>query len=289
MLNRYTKELEPDEIIPIWFDKVFKLIFGDSNHLDRTKLLISSVLKKDIDSLELLDNELIGDNRLDKINSVDLLAKIDDEYVHIEVNSSFGEVTRNRNLVFLFRVQSKQLKSGDSYRKLTKHYQINFNQEDFDNEHINICHIKSENTGKIYSDFLEIYNINVKHFADMCYNGIKEEMTPSMKLFALIGTDKKSVIDNIITNDNYLKEIGIMAKDFSSDDHILMEYNKLDLLRADMEYEREKELKEQAQEITKKVTEQVTLDNAKKMIDAGIDIDIISKILNIPKDVLENL
>ena len=171
--NNYTKELGPDETIPIWFDKLFKLLFGDVNHLELTRYLISTILNKEVNKVELIETELIEESRNDKVNTVDFAAKFDTEYVSIEANSSFGDIIKNRNLSFLFRIHSRQLNSGETYSNLKKHYQINLNQENFDDEAINVCHIRSDNTGKIYSDLFEIYNINVKYFAHLaeeCYN-----------------------------------------------------------------------------------------------------------------------
>ena len=130
--NNYNRNLGPDETIPLWFDKLFKLVFGDSNHLERTKFLISSVLDLEINKIEIVNSEIIEDNRMDKVNTVDLAVKVDEAFVSIEANSSFGEIVRDRNLVFMFKIQGRSLKPGDEYRNLGKTYQINFNQEDFD-------------------------------------------------------------------------------------------------------------------------------------------------------------
>ena len=235
--NNYNKDLGPDETIPIWFDKLFKLVFGDSNHLERTKFLIASVLNLEINKIELINSEIIEDNRMDKVNTVDLAAKVDESFVSIEANSSFGEIIRDRNLVFMFKIQGRSLKPGEEYKNLKKLYQINFNQEDFDGQHFNVCHISSDNTGLLFSSKYEIYNINVKHYAEVCYNGYMDELSEKEKLFALIGVNKKSVIDNLIKDSDILKEIGIMAKKYSGDKVILESYNREELLKADMQNE----------------------------------------------------
>lgn len=302
-INSYTKELGDDETIPIWFDKHFKLLFGDKNHLDRTKYLISCVLNKEIDEIEFIDNELIEDNRIDKINTVDLVARFDCEYVSIEANSSFGDIIKNRNLAFLFRIQSRQLKSGEDYTKLKKHYQINLNQESFDDEPINVCHIRSDNSGKLYSNLFEIHNINVKYFveiADKCYNKNVSELSLREKLFALIGTNKKSVIDRITQDNTILKEIGEMAKKYSGEKHLLNIYNREELLKADMEHEFEKKqdlLKaDMEHEFEKKSAKKVseakkdnTIDIAKKMKKEKIDINLISKVTNLSLEDISKL
>ena len=319
-LNNYTKEIGSDETIPIWFDKHFKLLFGNKNHLELTRFLISTILNKEIDKVELLDTELIEESRMDKVNTVDLALKFDTEYVSIEANSSFGDVIKDRNLTFLFRIQSRQLKSGEDYNELKKHYQINLNQEDFDNEHVNICHIRSDNTGKIYSNLFEIHNINVKHFAhlaDKCYNEGGDKLSLRDKLFALIGTNKKSVIDRLTLDNDTLKEIGKMAKRYSEDKHLLQVYNREELLKADLRHEYAKKLdaevakkveevtneledkvtrkvtdkvtKEVTDKVTKEVTEKKVLDIAIKMKNENIDLETISKVTNLSIEIIEKL
>ena len=41
MVNVYNKVLGEDEVIPLTYDRIFKLIFGDPNHLERLNLLLS--------------------------------------------------------------------------------------------------------------------------------------------------------------------------------------------------------------------------------------------------------
>ena len=65
--NNYNKDLGPDETIPIWFDKLFKLVFANKDHLERTKFLISSALDLEIDNIELINSEIIEDNRMNLV------------------------------------------------------------------------------------------------------------------------------------------------------------------------------------------------------------------------------
>ena len=112
----------------------------------------------------------------------------------------------------MFKIQGRNLNSGDDYKNLRKIYQINFNQDDFDDQHFNVCHSRSDNTGLLYSKKNEIYNINVKYYAEMYYNGHMDNLSDTEKLFALIGVDRKSVIDRLIKDSDILKEIGVMEK-----------------------------------------------------------------------------
>lgn len=274
----FNKPLGPDEVIPLFYDKVFKLTFGDVHHLERINLVLSTILKKDVKVINLLNTELIGDNRVNKKNTVDLVCELDNEYVSIEVNTSFGQTVIDRNLSFLFRLESKGLHPNDSYKDISKYYQINLNTVDFDNEHFNTCHIKSDNSGQKYSDIIEIININVVYYAKLCYTIDEEKLTDEDKVLGIIGTDKKSVIDKIVSNDQVLKEIGNMAQFFSSDDEIIFEYDRDQLMMDDM-----KEV------LTKEVTEATSKEIAKNFLNAGADIDMIVSATGLSKEEVELL
>ncbi len=278
-MNKYAKQLGDDEIIPIWWDNCFKLIFGDSTHLERINLLLSIILNREVSVIELLDTELIEDNRMDKKNTVDLVSKLDGEYVSIEVNSSFGSMVKNRNLSFLFRVESKELKPGDSYNNISKYYQINLNQVDFDGQAFNTCSLRSDNTGIIYSDLIKIYNINLKYYAEVCYNTInKEELSVQDKVLGTIGTNKKSLIETLTKDNKILKEIGDIVKKFSEDEHILVEYNREKLMMDDMK-----------QVLTEEVTKKTTLEIARKMKQAGSDANFISEVTGLSIEEINEL
>ena len=246
-MSKYTDDLGEDEVIPLYFDKVFKLTFGDYNHVELLNYLLSIVLKKNVKVLSLLNNELIGDNRMNKNNSVDLVCELDGEFVSVEVNTSFGKTVIDRNLSFLFRLESKELEPGNDYKNISKYYQINLNLVDFDGQHFNTCHIKSDNTGKVFSNLVEIFNINVSYYGKLCYDNNEDELTDEEMAYGIIGTNRKSVIDKITKNNKVLKEIGNMVKKFSDYDDVIFEYDREKLMMDDMK-----------QVLTEEVTEKVT-------------------------------
>ena len=160
MVNAYNKGLDEDEVIPLTYDRVFKLIFGDPNHLERLNLLLSVTLKKKVEVIELYPNDLLDDNRINKKNEVDLLCKLDGEYVSVEVNTNLDEEIIYRNISFVSRVMSKALKPGEDYSNINKYYQINIDVEDFLGLPYEICHLKGDFSNKIADDRIEFYFIN---------------------------------------------------------------------------------------------------------------------------------
>ena len=130
----------------------------------------------------------------------------------------------------------------------------------------------------------------------MCYNGHMDELSETEKLFALIGVNKKSVIDRLITDSNVLKEIGIMAKKYSGDKVILESYNREELLKADMQNEfskKEELLKADMQNElaakTEEVAEKTTLDMACRMKKQGINVSDIEIVTGLSKDTIDKL
>ena len=309
MVNAYNKVLDEDEVIPLTYDRVFKLIFGDPNHLERLNLLLSVTLKKKVEVIELYPNDLLDDNRINKKNEVDLLCKLDGEYVSIEVNTNLDEEIIYRNISFVSRVMSKALKPGEDYSKINKYYQINIDVEDFLGLPYEICHLKGDFSNKIANDRMEFYFINVKHFAKTCYNGSGKELTDFEKIYGMIGTNSKSVIDVLTKDNEILKDIGDMVKKYSGDDELLFYYDRDERMRNDVRRITTNELTEKfkeqliattekvTEEVTKKVTKEVTkevaekttLDMANKFKEAGVSIDIIANITGLSKDKVESL
>ena len=279
MVNVYNKVLDEDEVIPVYFDKCFKLIFGDSNHLERLNSFLSVILKKDVKVVSLLNPELIGDNRENKKNTFDLVCKLNHEYVSIEINTSFGQKVINRNLSFIFRMIDKELKPGEDYTEISNYYQINLNTVDYKKEHYDVVYLTSVNTGSIYSKSIEIININILYYAKLCYNIIdKDELSETDIWLGIIGTNSKSVIDKITTDNTVLKEIGDIVKKFSEDDDLVFEYNREKLMMDDM-----KEV------LTKEVTEKNTLEIARKMKQLGSDATFISEVTGLTIEKIDEL
>ena len=227
--------------------------------------------------------------------------------MHIEVNTSFGQDVKDRNLSFLFRLESKELKPGEDYKEISKYYQINFNLEDFDNEHFNICHVNSDNTGLLYSKTIEIININISYYAELCYNITnKELLSETDKIFGVLGTNNKSVINKVAKDNKILEEIGDIVKKFSEDDELIFEYNREKLMMDDMkkvlteritkdvtekvtEDVTKKVTEKVTKEVTKEVTSKTTLDIARRMKEQGADTTFISNVTSLSKEKIDEL
>ena len=293
MVNVYERVLKEDEVIPLTYDRIFKLIFGDANHLERLNLLLSVTLKKKVEVIKLYPNDLLDDNRVNKKNEVDLLCKLDGEYVSIEVNTDLTQEVVNRNFAFVSRVPSKDLKPGEEYSNISRYYQINIDIEDFLGVPYEVCHLTGDTTHKLVTDRVEFYFINVKHFAEICYNEGGKGLTDFEKLYGMIGTNSKSVIDVLTKDNKILKDIGDMVKKYSNDDELLFYYDREERMLHDakrkIEDELTKNFKKQLEANAKEVTEKTTLDMVRRMKQEGASLDFISKVTGISIQEIEKM
>jgi len=254
---------------------------------------LSVTLKKKVEVIKFYPNDLLDDNRVNKKNEVDLLCKLDGEYVSIEVNTDLTQDVVDRNIAFVSRVMSKDLKPGEEYSNISRYYQINIDIEDFLGVPYEVCHLVGDNTHKLVTDRVEFYFINVKHFAEICYNEGGKGLTDFEKLYGMIGTNSKSVIDVLTKDNKILKDIGDMVKKYSSDDELLFYYNREERMLHDakrkVEDELTKKFEKQLDANTEEVIEKTTLDMAHKMKQEGVSNDIISKVTGLSKDKVESL
>ena len=134
-----------------------------------------------------------------------------------------------------------------------------------------------------------------------CYNEGGKGLTDFEKLYGMIGTNSKSVIDVLTKDNKILKDIGDMVKKYSSDDELLFYYDREERMLHDakrkVEDELTKKFKEQLEsntrevtkEVTKEFTEKTTLGMARKLKSKNIDIKDIMDVTGLSKDVIEKL
>ena len=135
MLNK-KRNLKPGEIISLCYDQAFKIMYGDSNHLEILTMLLSKILEVDYDDLvgkiALLplgvSNSTIGEKKSERDVLVSLKYDSEDYRIILEVNvkKDFYETVMDRNIYYSFDV-SKKVLEGESYDNMNITFLINFN------------------------------------------------------------------------------------------------------------------------------------------------------------------
>jgi len=165
--------------------------------------LLESILEKNIFDLRFLNNELPVNNIYERNKTVDVLALVDNEYVHIELNSNCSKFLHMRNFVYFSEIYSKKTKRGDEYDYKTKFIHIDLTyglKEDF-----NVLKYYLMNKDGIkYLDNIEIIEFNMDSLKKYCYTETSEEYL-KFKHLIMLDLDKKE-LENIVLGDEFMKE-----------------------------------------------------------------------------------
>ena len=304
--------LPKGEVVPLMSDNLFKKVYGDTEHLERLNYLLSSILDKDVRVIEILNDELIGDYRLNSKKCVDLVCKIGEfDYVNVEVNTAYNAYEIDRNVEFIFRLASASHKPDEELsksdreriRKAKKYYiQINLNNKDTNYKpYVSFSLNDDEDPNFKLTNMIKIININVSHYLEMCYTKGINELSDFEVAVGIIGVYQENLLNRLSKRNKILEEIGDIVKKYSWVDDVIVAYDREEYLKeayeANIEYavadaieETTKRVTEEVTEkVTKEVTEKNTLDIAKKMKDANYKLDEIIKITGLSKEQIEKL
>ena len=181
------------------------------------KGLLETILKTEIDKIELKPSELNSNNINIKRKYLDALIYVKGKKIGIEVNSNAEEnYLRPRNASFIFNIYSSHTIVGETYNEDTDIIQINLSYNLKDKEKMRVYKLRDKE-GKEYIKNLYIYEINMDYYRELWYNEKKE-----------------------ITNEKYLVmlDLGLEElKKFSKKEKVVGEYmDKLEKLNKDPEF-----------------------------------------------------
>ena len=308
--------LPKGEVVPLMSDVLFKKVYGDSNHLERLNYLLSSIFNKEVNVIEILNDELLGEYRLNSTKYVDLVCKIGEfDYVNVEVNTSYASYEIDRNVDFVFRLASSGRKPDEKlsreekrkYRRAKRHYvQINLNNVNTNKKpYVSFSLNDDDDSNFKLTDQVEIININVSHYLEMCYTKGINELSDFEVAVGIIGVYQENLLNRLSKRNKILEEIGDIVKKYSWVDDVIVAYDREEYLKeafeANIEYavadaveETTKRVTEEVTEqvtkdVTNKVTERTTLNIAKKLKDAGISTDIIANTTGMSIEKIEKI
>ena len=298
-------EILPEgEVIPLMSDVLFKKVYGDTKHLERLNYLLSSIFGKEVSVIEILNDELLGEYRLNSTKYVDLVCKIGEyEYVNVEVNTSYASYEIDRNVDFVFRLASAGRKSNNNLsreekrkeRRAKRHYiQINLNNVNTNKKpYVSFSLNDNEDSKFKLTDQVEIININVSHYLKLCYTKDVSELSDFEVAVGIIGVYQEKLLNRLSKRNKILEEIGDIVKKYSWVDDVIVAYDREEYLKeayeANIEYAVADAIEETTKRVTEEVTEKNTLDIAKKLKDAGISTDIIANTTGMSIEKIEKL
>ena len=158
------------------------------------KRIIEFTIDKEIEEITILNPNLITDNINSRIQKLDLLIKTKNEYINIELNSNFGNLTKIRNLLYLFKIMLSQAEKGKNIYDLnikTIQININFNSKIKEKEVLGLCDLESKQP---VTDFFKIYNIYVDSYVEKYYNNNKQ-FENGEEIIIMLGLEKEELAE----------------------------------------------------------------------------------------------
>ena len=284
-----TKEKEEDnKFYTAKFDRVFKTIFCDEDNPSLLKELLERIFKKKIESIEFLRSELPVVSVVDRSKTVDVLVKVDNEYLHIELNCNYKNYLHTRNFIYFTNIYSRKTVRGKKYDFKTKFIHIDFTYglskkiEDVTHYYV------MSNNGKKYIHNFEIIEYNMDKITDYWYN-LDMEKVKEYKHLIMLDLEKDD-LDKISNGDDFVEAYEDKVTDL----------NNQETFRSFMSYEEDQELIQNTEkamayeEGTKNGVsqgiKQEKLEIAKNLLSLGtLSIEDISKATGLDTNTLQKL
>lgn len=272
-------------------DRVFKSIFANEDDPSLLQEFLSRLLDKKIEIIHFLKNEQPIVSVNDKTKSVDLLVKIDNEYTHLEVNTSSNLLIRTRNFNYFTNIYSRKTTRGQIYDFKTKFLHIDLNYNMPINSDFKYSYFIQTLNGDKYIDNFKIMVFNMDKYMKYWYTNDSENIDKYKHLIMLdleendlkklsIGDDFVKEFEDKITNLNN-QETFQSFMSYEDDQRLLNNSYKA------MAYE---EGMEKGTKIgVEKGIKQTKIETAKNMLELDIEIDKIIKVTGLSLSEINDL
>jgi len=263
------------------YDRVFKTVLCDEENPHLLQEFLSRVLKRKIEIVEFLKNELPVRNVSERVKTVDVLVKSDNEYIHIEVNIGTPKYLHIRNFIFFSTIYSMKTKRGDKYDTDTKFIHLDFTYtktKDKNEEDYTEYYMQSSN-GEKYVDNIEIIEYNMDRIMEYWYNEDKKKVNEYKHLIMLDLETKE--LEKLSEGDDFVEEVNKKVT----------ELNKQETFQSAMTYEEDQKLilnTEKHISFNEGVQER-NIEIAKSMLKEKLPLETISKCTNLTIEEINKL
>ena len=256
--------------------------------------ILETIIDKKIEDLQILNPNLIQEYYKIRGQRLDLLVKTKDEIINVELNTNYSEEIKIRNLHYIFKLASENTERGNKYKVGHSIIQVNLNF--YNSKYEKSIYTLYDKTNKIeLTDYIKIYNVGIDKYIKNYYNNDKKFTKGEEALIMLDlgkqGLEELSEKSEIVNN---FKEEVVKA---NNDEFVVDWISREEEQKQYEEVMYEKGLNQGLSEGIAKGKEQglsegkkqKNLENAKKMLELNMDLDVISKVTNLSKNEIESL
>lgn len=267
------------EVIPGIYDPVFKSIFIKvKGVLEEVITGIDNIItKEDAKHITILNNEFPKDTIFEKGKVSDLVVRIKDKIIDIEMNKSYYEDLIKRNNAYAEKLQSL---FEDKYI-----IQINIDAfSAFDKESSIIKFQMISDKKQIDKTFIIKYHVNLEVIENKYYNKI--ELTRIEKILLMFKLKDRKELIKLSKGDELMERIYEELDNMSKDKENLLYYSKHELEMEGIKEQLKEQFKSQGIEEGKKENR---MEIAKNMLNRNMDITTISEITGLSIREIESL
>ncbi len=256
---------------------IFMYIFLNDEQL--LKDLLETILERKIKSINILNPNLVTDKINNRIQKLDLLIKTNNEYINVELNSKFDNLTFTRNLFYAFKLCTSKAEKGrkvfDHNKKIVQ-INLNFNYRGYKKDELGLY---SKQKKLIVTDILTILNINVDLYIEDYYNNGKK-FNSGDEVIIMLGLDKEELYKLAKRSDKVMKYKELADK-VNNDDEVISWFTA----------EEERKMYQDAlvRQSKKEGKQAGILSVAKNMLAEGMSIDLIVKLTKLSKKQINRL
>ena len=225
------KILKEGEIIPLIFDFSFTEVFNNIKYISILERFISDHMMIPLEevkgNLEILPRRLNNRKKEETRKEVDLILNYKGEKIEIELNG-FGPYKRvnDRNLVYIAKILGENYQLSN--KEIQKAYQINISNYPCNKcKLINEYYIKEKESEEIFSDKLQIDQIDVSKCLDPCYNFLnerEEKVAKWIKLFVSNNIVEFATIGEELMDKEELDNLKDKIEELSDDENMVDVY-----------------------------------------------------------------
>ena len=232
----YLEYLDNSErFVPLTYDKFFKMIMKSNTDIFKDFLIKVLDLNKYMKNnyIMFMDKELAFEHIKEHGKIIDINVRFGKGLIiDVEINREEYSAVRDRNNLYLEKLDINNYKEGNSYSKIKNNriYQLNINASKYESKNKGISIIVDYDiiNNKIFDDRRKKYNYNLVHYYEKWYN--KDEKMTYIDYFmaALYSNSYKEIykiLSNIISKDRLNKFMeGVIS--MVDDGFILHEWEK---------------------------------------------------------------
>ena len=155
-------------------DRLFKTVASNKYGKEILEALLSTIFNEKVEVLEFIPVELALDTESERKKTLDVLVRVDNKIINVEMNAQgLSEIVKIRNLSYLCKLFSNNIKKGEGIDVETKFLQINliYNYKKA-KRLMNKAYLKDEDG--IYTENFGTWNVYMEKAEEICYNNEEE-------------------------------------------------------------------------------------------------------------------